>query len=84
MNPIFCRQKMELDESNRIEEIKRKLEDKDDVDLKKDLSWLLHALEEKNKTLIRMKKKNEILHNQNLELTQEMEMIRSDFGGEIR
>lgn len=54
------------------------------ADRQADFMRLIAFLEEKEKEIARLKKKSEVLFQQNMELTQEMESIRSDFGGETR
>lgn len=51
-----------------------------DGDWKSRYEAVKEELERLTKELDREKKKNEILHRQNLELMQEMESIRDDFG----
>jgi len=46
-----------------------------------EINQLLDLIEKKNQRIHQLEKKNEILYHQNMELTQEMENIRSDFGG---
>lgn len=65
---------------NRVAEIKTRLTGNayfinplSDANAAKDIAYLLGLLEE-------LQKKNEVLAQQNLELTQEMENTKSDFG----
>jgi cell division protein FtsB len=64
-----------MDDNTRLEEIKKRVTTGGYLaNAAADIEFLLEQLE-------KFHKKNEILAQHNLELTQEMENIKSDFGG---
>ena len=74
-------------DENRLNDIRRIVEEdfqsfnKDQLRaFREDVRALVSLVDELAKKIVRLEKKNEILQNQNMELTQEMENIRSDFG----
>jgi hypothetical protein len=53
-----------------------------DVNVQSDITWLIGELDRKEAEIGKLKKKAELLAHQVMELTQEMENIKSDFGGQ--
>jgi|GEM_PF-4751068 len=72
-----------MDEKERLESLKKQYLDAGSLS-RNDIQFLFDFIDEQVKKMVRMEKKNEILYNQNLELTQEMENLRGDFGGGMR
>lgn len=75
-------------EAERIAEVRRRLSSNEyflhplsDANTRDDISYLLELLVEKDRKIAQMEKKNQVLSTQVLELTQEIENVRSDFGG---
>lgn len=67
-----------MDELERLAEIKKKSKD---PSMAEDIHYLIGLVEEKNKKLQDLEKKNNVLSTHVLELTQEMENTKADFGG---
>jgi len=72
---------------NRIEEIKKRLEGNayfvnphSDANVAVDMRFLLGLLDERDKKIAGLEKKNEVLTHQLMELTTEIENVKSDFG----
>jgi uncharacterized protein (UPF0305 family) len=70
------------DNNDRLSDIKKRLEKNayfvnphSDVDVVDDMKYLLDQVE-------KLQKKNDVLSQHNMELTQEMENVRSDFGND--
>jgi len=78
-----------MDESpdiKRLGDIKKRLKENayflnphSDANAREDISFLLDLLEKKDKLLSQLEKKGTVLSQQVLELTQEIENVRSDF-----
>jgi hypothetical protein len=73
--------------SDRLAEIKQRLDTNAyfinphaDVDVAQDLRHLIDVIAEQDAKIAQLQKKNDVLAQHALELTQEMENIRSDFG----
>jgi len=80
-----------MDGEDRIAEIKRKLEENayfvnplSDANVKEDIAFLLNLLRQQNEVMEKLKRKNDVLSHQNLELTQEIENVKGDFGDQSR
>lgn len=73
--------------TDRVSEIKARLESNayfinphSDVHVADDIRYLLNLLAEKDLKLEQFQKKNDVLSQHVMELTQEIENVRSDFG----
>src|SRR5438105_1919037 len=82
---------MATDEQERLEEIKRRLQSNEyfihplsDANAQKDLATLLSLIEEKSRKIQDLEAKNKILTNHAMELSQEIENIKSDFDPGMR
>lgn len=80
-----------MNEHDRLSEINNKLKTNAywatpnaRLDAGDDMAYLLSLMDEKNQKMQQLEKKTKVLHQQNMELMQEMEMIKSDFGGDTR
>lgn len=73
---------------NSIEKIKKNLDENayflnphSDVNVRDDIAWLMKQLEVKEAAIAQLKRKTDVLSQQVMELTQEIENVRSDFDG---
>jgi hypothetical protein len=80
-----------MDESKRIEVIKQRLESDayfinplSDANVRDDLAYLLSLLRQKDLKIDQLEKKAKALSTHAMELSQEMENIKSDFGSNPR
>jgi len=80
-----------MNEEKRLEDICRRINEKTDLDsaevaekAREDIIFLLDLLQTTSAVLEKQKKKNDILSQQNLELTQEIENVKGDFGESTR
>ena len=71
-----------MNENELKNELKNKLDKK--TLIRGDLEKLFDLLDQKESKIHQLEQKNQILLQQNMELTQEMESIKSDFGGDLR
>ncbi len=78
-----------MDTDNRLQDIKQRLAENayfinphSDANVKEDLAYLLTLLEEQQKKMESLEKKNRVLSDHVAELTQEIENVRSDFGNQ--
>ena len=76
----------EMEEKERIDEIRRRTRSggAGPDGGTGDVAFLLNALEEREKRIAFLEKKNALLAAQVGELTQEIENVRADFGGGMR
>ena len=77
-----------MNEQEKIAEIKQKLQNNDyfihplsDSNIKEDFSFLVNLLDQQQKRISQLEKKNEVLLTQVMDLNQEIENVKSDFGG---
>jgi hypothetical protein len=80
-----------MNETERIEEITQRLASNayfvhplSDANVRDDIGYLVGLIGEKNAKIEQLEKKNAVIAQHNLELAQEMENIKSDFGGDMR
>ncbi len=80
-----------MTELQRIEEIRQRLATNayflnphSDVNVREDIAYLVSQLEQRESKIADLEKKNKVLANHALELTQEIENVKSDFGGDQR
>jgi len=80
-----------MDDEQRLDEIRRRIHGKGASDssavgreTREDIIFLLDLLQTTSAVLEKQKKKNDILSQQNLELTQEIENVKGDFGESTR
>jgi hypothetical protein len=78
-----------MTENNRLAAIKQRLDTNayfvnplSDAHVADDMRYLLELIEEQRKKMDALHKKNEVLAQHALELTQEMENVKSDFGND--
>ncbi len=76
-------------DNDRVPDIKHRLETNayfvnphSDAHVADDMRYLLELVEEQKKKMETLQKKNEVLSAHVLELTQEMENVKSDFGND--
>lgn len=77
-----------MNEIERLAEIRRRLASNEyflhplsDANTRDDISYLLEVVQERDKRVAQLEKKTQVLSTQVLELSQEIENVRSDFGG---
>ena len=80
-----------MDQPSRLEIIKQRLSSNayfvnplSDANVQDDIAHLVALLEESRQKIAELERKNKVLSSHALELTQEMENIRSDFGADQR
>lgn len=80
-----------MNETERLAEIQRRLTSNEyfvnplsDANVQKDVEFLLVLLAQKDQKIADLEKKNKTLSAHAMELSQEMENIRSDFNNDMR
>ena len=80
-----------MDDDNRLKDIRRRIEETSGTggveggkNAREDIIFLLDLLKKTTDLTEKLKKKNDILSRQNLELTQEIENVKGDFGESVR
>ena len=78
-----------MNEGERLAEIRRRLAANEyylnphsDANTREDIADLVELVEQRDQRVAKLEKKTKLLSAQVLELTQEIENVRSDFGGQ--